>query len=372
MSDPTRDPNGGSDDEGRAGSASSETPDPYARTVFMPLRDQGSDRPSPRGTGALGERDDAEAEPASGGGGASGAGRDPGDAKDALRDASEILTFLQAAETMHRAVDGDSGSTGSPGPLVARQLSVIEFLRGVTERGSTAAASIDRDEEEQPREADRSPTPAANPGFASPAVGGSGTIASRGSSSSDVGSGGGTGFGSGAGGGREPAAGLGTGSGSASSPAPTPGFQVQPSQGQPFGSPSGYQPTPVAGGSWQGGAAAGGAASGGATGGGTSGSPVGGQPVGGQQWGGYARAGGAQGGQPQTAAPQPSFPGATHRVPAGGMPAWAAPDPSRPPVVNLAANLDLRVAERAGDWARVVASNGWSGWVDARRLLPFQ
>jgi len=58
------------------------------------------------------------------------------------------------------------------------------------------------------------------------------------------------------------------------------------------------------------------------------------------------------------------------RVPDEGMPAWDYPDPSRPPVVTLAARLDLLVAEQAGDWVRVVAVNGWTGWVDGRRLLP--
>jgi RsiW-degrading membrane proteinase PrsW (M82 family) len=60
----------------------------------------------------------------------------------------------------------------------------------------------------------------------------------------------------------------------------------------------------------------------------------------------------------------------THVVPAGGLPAWAAPNPAVPPVVTLAAGLDVILAERAGDWARVVAVNGWTGWVDARRLPP--
>ena len=60
----------------------------------------------------------------------------------------------------------------------------------------------------------------------------------------------------------------------------------------------------------------------------------------------------------------------SHRVPDGGMSAWTAPDPSLQPVVGLAGHLDLIVTERAGDWARVEAVNGWSGWVDGRRLLP--
>jgi len=59
----------------------------------------------------------------------------------------------------------------------------------------------------------------------------------------------------------------------------------------------------------------------------------------------------------------------THRVPDGGLPAWSAPNPAVPPVVTLSAGLDVVVAERAGEWARVVAINGWTGWVDARRLI---
>jgi hypothetical protein len=38
----------------------------------------------------------------------------------------------------------------------------------------------------------------------------------------------------------------------------------------------------------------------------------------------------------------------------------------------LAGGLDLQVIQRVGDWARVVAVNGWSGWVDARLLVPRQ
>jgi RsiW-degrading membrane proteinase PrsW (M82 family) len=59
----------------------------------------------------------------------------------------------------------------------------------------------------------------------------------------------------------------------------------------------------------------------------------------------------------------------THRVPDGGMMAWSAPDPRLPAVVTLGGRLDLVLAEQAGDWARVVASNGWTGWVDARLLV---
>jgi hypothetical protein len=60
----------------------------------------------------------------------------------------------------------------------------------------------------------------------------------------------------------------------------------------------------------------------------------------------------------------------THVVPEGGMPAWASPDPSAQAVATLAAGTQLQVQEWQEGWARVAASNGWSGWVDGRRLLP--
>jgi RsiW-degrading membrane proteinase PrsW (M82 family) len=60
----------------------------------------------------------------------------------------------------------------------------------------------------------------------------------------------------------------------------------------------------------------------------------------------------------------------THLAPDEGLPAWATPDPSQAPIVSLAGRLELVIAERAGDWARVTAVNGWTGWVDARRLVP--
>ncbi|NJD28029.1 MAG: PrsW family intramembrane metalloprotease [Chloroflexi bacterium] len=58
----------------------------------------------------------------------------------------------------------------------------------------------------------------------------------------------------------------------------------------------------------------------------------------------------------------------THLVPPEGLPSWDQPDPARP-VTQLAGNLPLAVVQRVGDWARVSASNGWSGWVDGRRLV---
>jgi hypothetical protein len=60
----------------------------------------------------------------------------------------------------------------------------------------------------------------------------------------------------------------------------------------------------------------------------------------------------------------------THVAPEGGMPAWTTPDPSAAPAAVLASRVELQVRELRGDWANVTGSNGWSGWVDARRLVP--
>lgn len=59
----------------------------------------------------------------------------------------------------------------------------------------------------------------------------------------------------------------------------------------------------------------------------------------------------------------------THRVPASGVRAWAEPDPSTSET-PLDGGVELQVVEQRGDWARVAASNGWEGWVDARNLEP--
>ncbi|MGW8764386.1 hypothetical protein ACWGN5_17970 [Streptomyces sp. NPDC055815] len=58
----------------------------------------------------------------------------------------------------------------------------------------------------------------------------------------------------------------------------------------------------------------------------------------------------------------------THVVPRSGLPAWEAPDPELP-TVPLDAFLPVRLEERTGDWGRVLCSNGWTAWVDARLLV---
>jgi hypothetical protein len=56
----------------------------------------------------------------------------------------------------------------------------------------------------------------------------------------------------------------------------------------------------------------------------------------------------------------------THTVPPQGMQAWAAPDPSGAVVATLGGGLPIQVSEVRGAWARVLCSNGWTGWVDGR------
>jgi RsiW-degrading membrane proteinase PrsW (M82 family) len=71
---------------------------------------------------------------------------------------------------------------------------------------------------------------------------------------------------------------------------------------------------------------------------------------------------------PAAAAPGAAF-APSHRVPVEGLPAWQVPDGSTQSV-GLNGGLELQLVQRVGDWAQVRATNGWTGWVDARRLLP--
>jgi Bacterial SH3 domain len=103
-------------------------------------------------------------------------------------------------------------------------------------------------------------------------------------------------------------------------PLPTPSFTPQPVQAQPAYTPQPMQQPYQA-------------------------QPVQAQPVPQQAAGGWA----------------PS-----HSVPPQGLRAWGAPDPSGPVVANLAPGLPIQVAEVRGAWARVICSNGWTGWIDGR------
>ncbi|WP_338498411.1 hypothetical protein [Streptomyces sp. SJL17-4] len=58
----------------------------------------------------------------------------------------------------------------------------------------------------------------------------------------------------------------------------------------------------------------------------------------------------------------------THVVPRDGLDTWEQPDPGLP-TTPLDAFLPVRLEERAGDWGRVLCSNGWTAWVDARLLV---
>ncbi|MFH8619427.1 hypothetical protein ACH4E8_30755 [Streptomyces sp. NPDC017979] len=58
----------------------------------------------------------------------------------------------------------------------------------------------------------------------------------------------------------------------------------------------------------------------------------------------------------------------THVVPPDGLPAWASPDDDRP-AAALDPLLPVQLADRRGDWGRIVCANGWSAWVDGRLLV---
>jgi hypothetical protein len=58
---------------------------------------------------------------------------------------------------------------------------------------------------------------------------------------------------------------------------------------------------------------------------------------------------------------------ATHIVPADGMDAWAQPDGAGTPM-DLAEGLEVRVVQRAAEWARIETADGRAGWVDGRLL----
>ncbi|MCU1354414.1 MAG: hypothetical protein JWM05_3623 [Acidimicrobiales bacterium] len=70
----------------------------------------------------------------------------------------------------------------------------------------------------------------------------------------------------------------------------------------------------------------------------------------------------------QLAAVQPEAPWLpTHWVPPPGWPAWQQ-DGGDTATVQLDAGLPIRLLQRSGDWAQVETANGWTGWVDGRRL----
>jgi hypothetical protein len=74
---------------------------------------------------------------------------------------------------------------------------------------------------------------------------------------------------------------------------------------------------------------------------------------------------------PSTPASEQTVPGAawspTHTVTRRAR-AWAQPDSASARAGELKRRVTVQVIERQGDWARVVTSNGWSGWIDGRDL----
>ena len=72
---------------------------------------------------------------------------------------------------------------------------------------------------------------------------------------------------------------------------------------------------------------------------------------------------------PTAVAAQPAY-RSSHSVPPTGLPVWSTPDAAAAPVAELSAGLDVMVVEQhPNGWTRVLCSNGWSGWIDGRRLV---
>lgn len=56
-------------------------------------------------------------------------------------------------------------------------------------------------------------------------------------------------------------------------------------------------------------------------------------------------------------------------VPPSGLVGRVRPDASLPPARSLPPGTPLRVVRTLGAWAEVAGTDGWTGWVDGRRLL---
>jgi hypothetical protein len=60
----------------------------------------------------------------------------------------------------------------------------------------------------------------------------------------------------------------------------------------------------------------------------------------------------------------------THLVPVGGIITYAGAEQGGRENGRLDAGLAVQMIDHQGDWAKVLCSNGWSAWVDARKLIP--
>src|SRR3954453_12922674 len=57
----------------------------------------------------------------------------------------------------------------------------------------------------------------------------------------------------------------------------------------------------------------------------------------------------------------------THAAPAAGLKTWVSPGGE--PAADMPSGLEVQLAERQGDWARVICSNGWQTLVVGRVLV---
>ncbi len=58
----------------------------------------------------------------------------------------------------------------------------------------------------------------------------------------------------------------------------------------------------------------------------------------------------------------------THAAPVDGCDTWSEPDAAQPIGPSLPGRSAVRVLRWWGDWAQIECSNGWTAWIDGRRL----
>ena len=67
--------------------------------------------------------------------------------------------------------------------------------------------------------------------------------------------------------------------------------------------------------------------------------------------------------------PPPEHWTATHLIPEGRLVARDVPNANAPGLFRSQALVEVQVVETNGVWARIVTEDGWTAWVDARRLV---
>ena len=63
---------------------------------------------------------------------------------------------------------------------------------------------------------------------------------------------------------------------------------------------------------------------------------------------------------------------ATHLIPEGRLVARDVPNANAPALFRSQALVEVQVVETKGVWARITTEDGWTTWVDGRRLVEIE